>query len=65
VFFKKGNNKRIWEVLFEKIQQDPNLEVIMIDATIVRAYADYRKENQQQLITLLWNIVIQITNKPT
>ncbi len=65
MFFKKGNNKRIWEVLFEKIQQDPNLEVIMIDATIVRAYADYRKENQQQLITLLWNIVIQITNKPT
>ena len=38
-------------MLFQKLQQEPDLEVVMIDATIVRAHAcssGYRKESQPQ-----------------
>lgn len=49
--FKKWSDKGIWEMLFQKIQQDPDLEAVMIDATIVRAHAcsaGYGKESQSQ-----------------
>lgn len=49
--FKKWSDKGIWEMLFQKIQQTPDLEAIMIDATIVRAHAcsaGYGKESQPQ-----------------
>jgi transposase len=47
--FKRWNDKGIWEELFYKSQIDPDKEVIMIDATIVRAHAcaaGYGKDSQ-------------------
>lgn len=49
--FKKWSDKGIWEMLFQKLQQEPDLEAVMIDATIVRAHAcsaGYGKESQPQ-----------------
>jgi transposase len=49
--FKKWSDKGIWETLFLQIQKDPDLEAVMIDATIVRAHAcsaGYGKESQPQ-----------------
>jgi transposase len=37
--FKKWTDKGIWEVLFLQTQKEPDLEAVMIDATIVRAHA--------------------------
>lgn len=42
--------KGVWERLFEKLKIDPDLEAVMIDATIVRAHAcaaGYEKNSQK------------------
>jgi transposase len=47
--FKQWSDKRIWEILFEKSQIDPDMEWVMIDSTIVRAHAcaaGYMQEKQ-------------------
>lgn len=43
--------KVIWERLFEKLKIDPDLEAVMIDATIIRAHAcaaGYEKDSQKE-----------------
>lgn len=37
--FSAWSNKGVWEKLFEYFKQDPDMEYVMIDATIVRAHA--------------------------
>lgn len=37
--FKQWSDKGIWKILFEQAQIDPDLELVMIDSTIVRAHA--------------------------
>ena len=49
--FKKWSDKGVWEELFQKTQVYPDMETVMIDATIVRAHAcsaGYGKESQPQ-----------------
>ena len=49
--FKSWSDKGIWADLFLKAQVDPDMEVAMIDATIVRACAcsaGYKKDSQEQ-----------------
>ena len=49
--FKDWSNRNIWEKLFEYFKQDPDLEWMVIDSTIVRAHAcaaGYKKDNQEQ-----------------
>lgn len=49
--FFRWSQKGVWERLLEKLQIDPNLEAVMIDATIVRAHAcaaGYEKESQKE-----------------
>lgn len=47
--FKNWSDKGIWRTIFERIQHEPDMEAVMIDATIVRAHAcsaGYGKESQ-------------------
>lgn len=47
--FKRWENRGIWNDLFEYIQIEPDTELFMIDATIVRAHqcaAGYKKDSQ-------------------
>ena len=47
--FKRWSHKGVWAYLFHKSQVDPDLEIVMIDATIVRAHAcaaGYGKDSQ-------------------
>ena len=49
--FKKWCEKGIWQKLLEYTQQDPDLEISIIDGTIVRAHAcaaGYGKGSQTQ-----------------
>lgn len=49
--FKSWDRRGIWQRLFESVQEPPDLEAIMIDATIVRAHAcaaGYRPGNQAE-----------------
>ena len=49
--FKSWSDKGIWAELFTQVQVDPDMEVTMIDATIVRAHAcsaGYSRNNQDQ-----------------
>ncbi len=36
--FKSWSDKGIWQYLFEKIQDFPDMETVMIDATIIRTH---------------------------
>jgi transposase len=38
VRFRRWARKGIWESLFKRLADDPDFEVIMIDATIIRAH---------------------------
>ena len=43
--------KGVWERLLEKLKIDPDLEAVMIDATIIRAHAcaaGYKKDSQKE-----------------
>jgi transposase len=47
--FKEWSDRGIWENMFEYFKQDPDMEWIMIDSTIVRAHAcaaGYGKDSQ-------------------
>lgn len=49
--FKSWSNRGIWRELFEYMQIDPDIEIAMLDATIVRAHAcaaGYKKDSQEQ-----------------
>lgn len=49
--FKSWSDKGIWEDLFQKTQVHPDMEAVMVDATIIRAHAcsaGYGKESQHQ-----------------
>ena len=49
--FKEWSDRNIWKKLFRHAQQDPDLEWIIIDSTIVRAHAcaaGYKKDSQEQ-----------------
>ena len=49
--FKNWSDKEIWSDLFAQVKVDPDMEVTMIDATIVRAHgcsAGYKKDSQDQ-----------------
>src|SRR5581483_2816105 len=49
--FRDWNNRNIWKKLFEYVKEDPDLEWIIIDSTIVRAHAcaaGYAKNSQEQ-----------------
>jgi transposase len=49
--FKSWGDTGIWARLFEKFQIDPDTEVMMVDATVVRAHpcaAGYGKDSQTQ-----------------
>ena len=49
--FLRWSQKGVWERLLEKLKIDPDLEAVMIDATIVRAHAcaaGYKKESQKE-----------------
>ncbi len=49
--FKQWSDKGVWEALFQRIQNQPDMEATMLDATIVRAHAcsaGYGKESQPQ-----------------
>ena len=49
--FKEWSNKGIWESLFNLTIDQPDMEAVMIDATIVRAHAcsaGYKKNSQAQ-----------------
>lgn len=37
--FKYWSKRNVWELLFQKTIQDPDMEYVMIDSTIVRAHA--------------------------
>lgn len=48
--FLRWAKKEIWERLFENLKIDPDLETVMIDASIIRAHAcaaGYEKNSQQ------------------
>lgn len=49
--FKGWSNRNIWQKLFEYFQQNPDVEWVMIDSTIIRAHAcsaGYGKDTQKQ-----------------
>ena len=49
--FKNWSDKGVWKSLFENSQIDPDMELVMIDSTIVRAHAcaaGYTKDSQFQ-----------------
>ncbi len=49
--FMDWSKRMIWETLFEQSKIDPDLELVMVDSTIVRANAcafGYGKDSQQQ-----------------
>jgi len=49
--FKEWGNRGIWEKMFEYFKQDPDMEWIMLDSSIVRAHAcasGYGKNSQEQ-----------------
>lgn len=49
--FKQWSNRNIWQRLFEFSQIDPDMELVMIDATIVRSHscaAGYGKNTQEK-----------------
>jgi transposase len=49
--FKNWSDKGIWADLFEQVKVDPDVEVTMIDATVVRAHAcsgGYKKDSRDQ-----------------
>ena len=49
--FKRWAEKGVWGYLFQMVQTDPDTEVMMIDATIIRAHscsAGYKKESQME-----------------
>ena len=49
--FQRWSRKGVWQELFQSLQLDPDLEVTMIDSTIVRAHAcsaGYYKGSQAQ-----------------
>lgn len=49
--FKRWSDRNIWQCLFEFSQIDPDMELVMIDATIVRSHAcsaGYAKNTQEQ-----------------
>jgi transposase len=37
--YKRWSKKSIWQDLFEHFTQDPDMQILMIDATIVRAHS--------------------------
>lgn len=48
--FKNWSDKGIWEFIFKKLQDNPDMEYVMIDSTIVRAHASaagYGKNSQK------------------
>jgi transposase len=48
--FKRWSERNIWQSLFEFSQVDPDMELVMIDATIIRAHAcaaGYAKNTQK------------------
>jgi transposase len=48
--FKSWSDKNVWEKIFEIAKVDPDMEMIMIDSTIVRAHAcaaGYTKNSQE------------------
>jgi len=36
--FKKLSNKGVWKTLFQRIQDEPDMEAVTTDATIARAH---------------------------
>ena len=49
--FLRWAQKGVWERLLEKLKIDPDLEAVMIDATIIRAHAcaaGYKKDSQKE-----------------
>jgi len=49
--FKEWSDKGIWEKFFESFKEDPDMEWVMIDSTIVRAHAcsaGYGKDSQDK-----------------
>lgn len=49
--FQAWNKRRIWEKMFDYFKQDPDMEWVMIDSTIVRAHAcaaGYGKDSQSK-----------------
>jgi len=49
--FKRWSDRNIWQSLFEFSQIDPDMELVMIDATIVRSHAcaaGYGKNTQEE-----------------
>jgi transposase len=49
--FKQWSKRGIWKKLFEHFQQEPDMEWVMIDSTIIRAHpcsAGYGKNTQKQ-----------------
>jgi transposase len=49
--FKNWSDKGIWADLFEQVKLDPDVEVTMIDTTIIRAHAcsaGYKKDSRDQ-----------------
>lgn len=49
--FKKWSDNNIWFKLFEYIKQDPDMEYIIVDSTVVRAHAcaaGYKKDSQNE-----------------
>ncbi len=49
--FKDWSDRGIWEMLFKIVADDPDMEAVMIDETIVRAHAcsaGYKKDSQYE-----------------
>lgn len=49
--FKDWSDRGVWDMLFKIVAADPDMEAVMIDATIVRAHAcsaGYKKDSQNE-----------------
>ena len=49
--FKDWSDRGVWDMLFKIVADDPDMDAVMIDATIVRAHAcsaGYKKDSQNE-----------------
>ena len=52
--FKNWADRGLWQKLFSAVQKDPDLEHVMIDATIVRAHACSAGREKTRVYRKLW-----------
>lgn len=60
--FKSWSDKRIWLILFESVVENPDMESVMIDTTIIRANACFTayKKNSQTRVVLVQKFMQQL-----